>query len=139
MLCALGILGTCVILSGCGSREYTGAQRFPLSGKIACDGQPIDAGTISFIPESGGDQRVSGGQITDGTYSVPEAKGANAGKYRVEIRWAKLTGKQIRDPDSGDMLDERKEGLPAKYHKDSELTVEVAKGQTTFDFDLTSD
>jgi hypothetical protein len=30
------------------------------------------------------------------------------------------------------------EGLPAKYHQESELTAEVSSKQTTFDFDLKS-
>ena len=127
-------------LAGCGGRDYSGEQRFPLSGKVTYDGQPIDRGSISFIPQ--GDtkkQRVSGGLIENGTYSVPEAKGANAGTYRVEIRWAKSTGKKIHIELSGEILDEFKEGLPPKFHKESEMTVEVSEEQTVFDFDLKSE
>jgi hypothetical protein len=110
----------------------------PLSGKVTYDGEPVDAGTISFLPESPG-QRVSGGQIENGAYSVPEEQGAHAGKYRVEIHWHKKTGKQVRDADLDMMLDERKEGLPPRFHRDSELTVEVSPAQTSFDFHLKSD
>jgi hypothetical protein len=122
---------------GCGRRDYTGPRQFPLAGRVTYDGQPIDWGSISFLP-LGGDQRVSGGLIENGTYAVPEEKGANAGRYRVEIRWLKLTGKKYRDPDSGEMLDARKEALPPRFHEQSELTVEVSDNQTTFDFHLTS-
>jgi hypothetical protein len=127
-----------VIFAGCGQREYSGPQRFPLSGKVTYDGEPVDAGSISFLPLSGTELRVSGGTIEGGAYSVPEPQGANAGKYRVEIRWQKRTGKKIRDPQSMEMVDQRAEGLPAKFHKDSELTAEVSAGQTKFDFDLKS-
>jgi len=48
-------------------------------------------GTISFLPADGADIRISGGPIENGEYVVPEEKGANAGKYRVEIRWSKKT------------------------------------------------
>jgi hypothetical protein len=102
------------------------------------DGQPLDVGTISFIPTNHDQQRVSGGPIVDGAYSVREERGANSGPYRVEIRWRKKTGKKYRDPDSGELLDERKEGLPARCHEKSELTAEVSEKQTTFDFDLKS-
>lgn len=34
------------------------------------------------------------------------------------------------------MIDEMEEGLPAKYYRSSELTVEVSADKTTFDFDL---
>jgi hypothetical protein len=105
---------------------------------VRVDGQPIEAGTISFLPTDHDRQRVSGGPITDGAYSVMEARGANAGVYRVEIHWFRKTGRMVLDALTGDMIEERKEGLPKRYHKASELTVEVAPGRTTFDFDLKS-
>jgi hypothetical protein len=133
--CCLALV---VVLVGCSRQDYPGPKRFPLSGKVTYDGEPVDAGSISFLPLGGGEQRVSGGPIEGGTYSVPEAQGANAGKHRVEIRWQKLTGKKSRDPQSGEIVEQRAEGLPAKFHKDSELTAEVSEKQTTFDFDLKS-
>ena len=69
--------------------------------------------------------RFSGGVIQDGKYTLPEEKGATAGKYRVEISWLKVTGKQLKDAETGEMYDERVEALPDKYHKNSELTAEV--------------
>jgi hypothetical protein len=126
-----------IVLTACGRQEYSGAKRYPLAGKVTFDGQPIDWGSISFLPMSG-DQRVSGGLITDGTYSVTEAQGANAGKHRVEIRWNKRTGRKVRDPDSGEMYDERKEYLPPRFHANSELTADVSGKQTKLDFDLQS-
>lgn len=127
-----------MVLAGCSNPKYSGAQRFSLAGKVTYDGQPVDAGSISFLPQSVGEQRVSGGTIQDGTYSVPEEQGANAGKYRVEIRWQKLSGKKVLDPQSGETVEERSEGLPSRFHKDSELTADVSEKQTTFDFDLKS-
>ncbi len=128
----------CVALTGCGGSEYKGAKRFALSGKVTYNGEVVDMGTIAFLPLSGeGEQRVSGGGIVDGVYAVPEAQGANAGKYRVEIRWQKKTGKQYRDQ-LGDLTDERVEAVSAEFHQDSELTAEVSEKQTTFDFDLKS-
>lgn len=135
-LWAWGVFG--LLLAGCGQRDYTGPRRFPLAGTVTYDGQPVDWGSISFLPKAGGEQRVSGGLIENGTYTVTEAQGANAGQHRVEIRWLKRTGKKYRDPDSGEMLDARKEALPPRFHEQSELSVEVAKQQTRFDFDLKS-
>ena len=100
------------------------------------DGKPIDWGAISFIPKAGDEQRVSGGVIKDGQYTVSEEMGANAGIYRVEIRWGKRTGKMIRSPGTDDMIEERKEGLPETFHKNSNLTVEVSSKQKIYDFDL---
>jgi hypothetical protein len=118
-----------VAMCGCSRTEYSGEQRFPLSGRVSVDGQPMEFGVISFLPQEKG--RVSGGPITGGSYSVPEAMGANAGPYRVEIHWNKPTGKRVRDPYGEEIMDEYKEGLPERYHKNSELTAEVSPGQTT--------
>lgn len=133
----VGLLMVFVLLTGCQRQSYKGAKRYPLSGKITYDGQIVDAGNISFLPESG-EQRVSGGTITDGIYNVSEADGANAGPYKVEIRWHKKTGRQFRDASLNMMLDERKEGLPEKFHANSELKIEVSPKATHFDFDLKS-
>ena len=128
----------CLLVTACGRKEYTGERRFPLSGKVSADGQPMAMGVISFNPEDKSG-RVSGGPIKDGTYSVPEAKGPTAGRYRVIIHWNKPTGKKIRNPmDKEELIDEMMEGLPDKYHANSELTAEVSPKQTTFDFDLKS-
>jgi hypothetical protein len=145
---ALGCLGLCVLLAACGGAEYSGDKRFPLSGKATFDGQPIDLGSISFVPagttDAGGAPapgtggRSSGGVITDGQYAVPEEKGAPAGKYRVEISWLKRTGKQLRDAETGEMYDQRIEALPEKYHKKSQLTVDVPSDTGTYDFELQS-
>ena len=51
-------LALMVLLAGCSSRTYSGDERFALSGKITCDGEIIDAGTISFIPQDK-DQRLA--------------------------------------------------------------------------------
>lgn len=133
----IGVVVACVLLVGCQRQSYKGPKRYPLSGKITFDGQIVDAGNISFLPESG-EARVSGGIIKDGAYSVSEADGANAGPYRVEIHWHKKTGRQFRDSAVDALLDERKEGLPEKFHAQSSLKAEVSAQATNFDFDLKS-
>ena len=130
-------LGLCALLSGCGGAKYSGDKRFPLAGEVTIDGQPIDLGSISFIP-AGGEGRGSGGVIQDGKYAVPEEKGATAGNYRVEIRWLKLTGRKLRDPDTGEMYDERREALPDKFHTSSDLSAEVPLPENRHDFKLKS-
>lgn len=122
-------------LVGCG-RKYEGPKQYPLSGKVSYDGEPVDMGTISFLPAGEAKQRVSGGEIIEGAYSVPEERGANAGKYRVEIRWSKKTGTKYFDKELQLENDVRKEGLPPRFHEESELTAEVAASKTTFDFHL---
>ena len=126
-----------VALVGCGGGGYDGPPRIPLTGKVSLDGEPIDGGSISFIPQSD-KQRVAGGPIVAGAYSLPEEQGANEGSYRVEIRWPRPTGKKFKDSDTGEMLDQVDEAVPMKYNGKSELTADVSAEKTTFDFDLKS-
>lgn len=134
--CCLLLVICCTTLSGCGRREYSGPRRYALSGTVKADGQPLGLGVISFVPQSEGG-RVCGSPIRDGVYTVSEASGATAGTYRVEIHWNKPTGKKIRNPmDRDEMIDEMMEGLPDRYHANSELSAEVSAQQTKFDFDL---
>ena len=130
-------LALCAVLTGCGGSKYKGDKRYPLVGEVTFEGHPVDLGSISFIPE-GGTGRPSGGVITDGKYAVPEEKGASAGTYRVEIHWLKRTGRKLKDAESGEMYDERREALPDKLHSNSELTVEVPLPENRHDFQLKS-
>lgn len=133
-LCCLGLA---VALIGCSGTNYSGDKRYPLKGEVAFEGQPVDLGSISFIPEEG-KGRFSGGVITDGKYALPEEKGATVGKYRVEIHWLKRTGRQLRDAQTGEMYDERREALPEKFHSHTELTVEIPQPKNQLDFRLKS-
>ena len=131
-------LATVVLaLTGCGSEPaYQGPQRIPLSGKVTFDGVPMDGGTISFIAVGKGNP--AGGPITAGTYSVSEEQGANAGSYRVEIRWLKPTGEKVKDDDTGGMIDVVKQVIPAKFNEQSELKADVSADKKTFDFAISS-
>jgi hypothetical protein len=131
-------LCTLALLPGCSSRPYEGKQRIPLKGKVTVDGRPMDAGTISFVPDNVEANRPSGGVILDGQYDVPEPMGANEGSYRVEIHWQKPTGKKSKAIDSDELIEQRREGLPDKYHKNTELKVEIKKDTTEFNFDLST-
>lgn len=130
-------LAVSAALAGCGSAKYSGDKRFPLSGDVTFNGEPVDIGSISFIPD-GGKGRASGGVITDGKYAVPEEKGATAGSYRVEISWLKRTGKKLRDAESGEMYDERREAIPKSIQANRELTIEVPLPKNRHDFNLKS-
>lgn len=130
-------IGLCAAFVGCGGAKYSGPKRYPLSGEVTLDGQAVDLGSISFIPADG-KGRPSGGVITDGKYDVSEEQGANAGSYRVEIHWLKSTGKKLKDVESGEMYDERKEAIPDKLNASPELTVEVPLPRNRHDFKLKS-
>lgn len=131
----MGVAVLCSVLVGCGSGEYSGERRFPITGKVTVDGQPMEFGVISFLPQGEGG-RVTGSPIKDGSYAIEEPMGPTAGKYRVNINWNKPTGRRVKDAYGEEIMDEYKEGLPAKYHKESELSAEVSAKQTEFNFEL---
>jgi hypothetical protein len=134
------LVGICLVTAGCQRRNYSGPQRYPLSGKVTVDGEPVDEGNIAFTDPSGGTGlRESGGEIKDGRFSVSEEKGPTAGKYRVRINWLKKTGKKYRAPETSDEVwyDQRKEALPERFRgPKSELSAEVPSPNNTYNFDL---
>ena len=110
--------------------------RRSVSGTVTLDNEPVSGGSILFLPTSEGGYKGAE-DIIDGKYAIPAERGLLPGKYRVEIRWAKPTGKQIPSGDPGIMTDERLEAVPAKYHTASALTVEITAGENKHDFALT--
>jgi hypothetical protein len=115
-------------LAGCG-----GTGQAEVEGTVLHDGQPIPGGSIAFLPADQG--RAAGGTILDGRYHIPAKFGPAPGRYRVEIRWAKPTGRQYRS-ETGHTLDVTEEGLPQKYNDKSELTADLKSGKNTVNFDL---
>jgi hypothetical protein len=122
------------LAAGCGKSD----GRLALSGTVTFDGQPVDGGSIAFLPEGEGtaDKPKLGARIEEGKYAIPAAKGALPGTYRIDIRWPKKTGKKIPFDDPPSMIDETKQAIRAKYNVNSILTRDVLAGATNFDFDL---
>jgi hypothetical protein len=131
LIWALAVLG-CAAVVGCGGHE-----RLAIKGKVTINGTPMDLGMITFKPDDPAEGRTSvGGKVTNGNYFLDATRGPLPGKYRVQISWSKKTGKKISTGDGG-MQDETKEGLPAKFNKDTELTTEVTSRTSRADFNLT--
>ena len=125
-----------VALVGCGD-----SQRGAVSGRITLDGQPVDGGTVNFIPTSDSEGSAVWGEIKGGLYSLSGGNGSTVGQNRVEIRWPKKTGRRIpmaapAPPDA--MIEQTIEAIPARYNTQSELHVEVQQGENTFNFELVS-
>lgn len=131
LLCGLAL----VIATGC--NKQTG--RFALKGTVTIDGNPLTDASISFRPVPGTSGPTAGGNITDGKFMIPSKGGPFAGTFRVEINASRKTGRQIRDPMLGTMVDEYQQSIPARYNQQSTLTSEVtAEGPNQFEFVLES-
>lgn len=129
------LIGLCMAcLAGC-SRTYEGPQRVSVAGQVTFDGEPVDGGVINLSPVSGDLRKVSG-LIEKGRFAIPEEKGPNVGKYKVEIMWPKPTGKKIGRGE--DATDETMEAIPAKYNAQTTLEVDIAAKVDNLDFALTA-
>ena len=119
------------VILGCGT-----SHRAAVVGKVSLDGKPVDDGIITFIPS--GDNRGSPawGKIQAGDYAIPAKTGPSVGTNRVEIRWARKTGRMVPiDP----TIEETVEAVPVRYNSQSVLQVEIKPGTNQFDFNLNSD
>ena len=124
---------TPILLAGCG-----GSDRLAVQGKVSFDGEPVEYGQVRFTPLSGTKGPTGGAKIKNGVYEVASAKGLFKGNYRVELQAWKRIGNFSIDQVTGEKTEggDLRPFLPAKYNEDSELTVEVASGKQTHDFNL---
>src|SRR5262245_25830295 len=117
-------------LAGCGPIQVT------VSGDVSYEGQPVDDGSVLFVPDGGGaDATQVGASIHDGKYTIDEGRGLRPGKYKVQITWMKKTGKKFQGADG--VEDEKVQVLPPKYNTETTQTAEVKRGSNTINFQLT--
>ena len=121
------------IIAGCSSPPPPEAKRAPVSGKVAFQGKPLPAGTITFDAKNG--QAPAVFSITDGNYDgqcpIGNCKVAISAMRKVALKDKMMA----KGPGYDQPMDE--ESLPARYNTKSEITKEVtAAGPNTFDFDL---
>ncbi len=128
----------CFMISGCGG----GGSRGTVDGSVMQDGQPVDGGTITFVPEEYQDKATGRersnvvADIKGGKYAVDSSKGPYPGKYRVEINWMKKTGKQVMSSDPPNMMDEVIQMIPRAYNTNTKTHVEIKEGKNTFDYQI---
>ena len=120
----------CLAAGGCGY------SRVPVRGTVTINGAPMDLGMITFVPEDPNQTSV-GGKVSDGQFYLDATRGPYPGKYRVQISWAKKTGRKVPNGDGG-MQDETAEGLPARFNTETELTASISSwSSNSLDFNLT--
>jgi hypothetical protein len=128
-VCALH-LGALCLASGCSTGPAVGT----VNGDVTFDGQPVKDGRISFTPLDG-QASTGGAPIVNGKFTavVPVAK------MKVAINGNKVIGKRkAYDTPESPWEDDVAELLPAKYHVNSELTLEVKRGVQDVKFELKS-
>jgi hypothetical protein len=120
-----------LVLIGCGE---TASE---VTGKVTVDGQPVAKGTIAFYPADG-KGKTSGGDITDGTYTVSVPRGT----MKVAITKPKVvrTKKLYPDDPKSKEVEVTEESLPPKYSdpEKTELRLDVTGGKVEKNWELTS-
>ena len=120
----------CVMLSGCGDGR---GARVPVSGMVTIDGEPLQHGSVTFVPVkiAGAAARAGGGSIDEqGRFSVSSYTpndGLLPGKYQVMVGSAEPLGETAQ-----------RWHAPKKYAnmKTSGFEIEVAGGMEELKFEL---
>ena len=129
--CGLSVWFLALTIAGCGGGDSL--NRGSVSGKVTLDGQPVETGSISFLPTDGTQGPMAAGQISKGQYSIAAKVGPVVGKYSVQIEAFRDTGKKN---EGGSPISEPM--IPPQYNSQTTLKVEIKKGANTHDFTLQS-
>jgi hypothetical protein len=119
------------MLTGCGDQR--GYQHTSLKGKVTLDGNPIEHGTISFVPGEAMHGTGGNGRIVNGGYKLAEVPlGTNAFMFTASVE----TGKFVTGP-GGQKEPERFNLIPMNYR--TEGVVREIKDGAPQDFELQSE
>jgi hypothetical protein len=125
------LAGSGVLLLSGAVLLFIGLRSDPaVMGFVRLDEQPLPTGSIRFVP-LGGKGPDAGASIREGKYRIE--KGLIVGKYKVEIRGTRETGKKERD--AFGQLVARIETI--EFADADDLIREVQAGTQEFDFKLT--
>jgi hypothetical protein len=102
---------------GCGP---SGPATYPLHGQVSFRGEALAKGTLTLIPQSS-TARTTVAPIVDGKYSTELTEGV----WGLNIQAVRETGPVI--PALGEAP--REQYLPAKYNRESKLTVAMPAEQ----------
>ena len=117
---------------GCGGGAPAGPERATIKGTATLDGLPINGGTVTFQNTKG----AAGGAIANGAFEFSGDTGAVLGDYTARFSWLKPTGKKMKDPDTGEEIEETAEVIPDKYNAQSGERVTVKAGENVYKFEL---
>ena len=153
LVLASGVLA--LALASCGTDDGLG-RRYPVSGSVTYNGQPLEKGEISFIPDQPQGLGATG-IVEAGSYAMSTAgdrDGVRAGKYKVTITakedtyakaqeaFKKASGRENPGMVPRQFLTEAaataKNLIPPGYGdvRTTTLVAEVPESSTTIDFKL---
>ncbi len=123
-----------------------GPEKAAISGRITFQGQPIEDGSIRFVPIKGTKGPATIGKISGGNYTATARGGVPVGTLRVEVMafrplpGAKPYTKEEAEGNRGMAVGDypKKQFLPPKYNTNStlEITIESGNKSVTKDIEL---
>lgn len=119
-------LVSAMLLIGLGCTDPLGRQ--PLSGTVTLKGQPLDQGSILFLPASPEQTFSTGAVIQNGAFTVPREKGLVPGTYKVVMSSQEETGKVIPGGPGVPARPIMRERIPKSHTAEGTATVEVTSG-----------
>jgi hypothetical protein len=137
LLAVAGLLVTWVSTRGLSA----GPQRASLEGQVSFDGKPLEDGVIVLVPAGDTKGPTAGGRLSGGRFRIDAAAGPVVGRYRVEIKATRKTGRMVKPRivvAHRTEVEETEQFIPSRYNAASELEVDIKPGRNKTTFDLTS-
>ena len=127
----IGCLAIACACGGCGKK----VEQFEVHGQVTYEGESITEGKVLFMPsDESRPQAIA--KIVDGEYMTAFPGGVFVGKYKVQVFGYRGTGK-IRDLGALHGKEEQQvQYVPAKFNRETELTVDIKSEETEYDFEL---
>lgn len=127
-----------VLTTGCGDSVSPLADLVKVTGTISCKGEPLESGTVSFVPANPAIGKQATASVTNGLFEMAttaSSPGVVAGKYRVSVSFADATGVPSDPSNPRPVV---KSPVPAKYSNPatSGLEVDVQPGLAPLDWNL---
>ncbi len=135
----LGALAAAAVAGFVGCGEANPLGRRPIFGRVTYKAQPVDYGSIQFIPLDLQHGVNSGAMISDGKYRLTEAQGLPPGDYKVMISAPDRSQETKVEELPGDARSFAAERIPKKYNLNTTLQIAVSQGrgsqEVNFDLD----
>ncbi|WP_437185115.1 hypothetical protein SH668x_002206 [Planctomicrobium sp. SH668] len=131
----------CSLLIGCGAAKKP--EFLTVVGKVDLNGEPVQFGSISFIPEGGLAGPSGGAEVVNGAYTVAKSQGLVPGNYRVEVVVIPVKpgdegGNRPVPTSMGAPVDPWYKKNPTRFFRDKSQVVDLKLGDNSFDLPLAS-
>lgn len=113
-----------LVFAGCSAGQF---DRLAVKGLVMQDAEPVERGSISFIPAEGSNGPSATAGITDGRYQFDKSNGPLAGHYKVVIA---VQSPEKKLPEPGAKPGDRQSIEP--WSGEAEITAE----ELVWDFDI---